>query len=204
MALDPVRAKPDDDPDAFARALRTSAGFVFVDLAGTILVASQGVLDLLGYAGPQLTGQRLSAFVPALHRDGIAAQLAQVLRHRTGIYETQVPFVCKDRTGIDLRLRVAAIEAEGRPLGGFALLDPVDRSQRSGGVGPHAVVTPRQRQVFERLLDGVTVQEIGGSLGISVNTARMHIKNMHSATETRTLHGLAIWAIRHGDCCLGE
>jgi hypothetical protein len=29
----------------------------------------------------------------------------------------------------------------------------------------------------------------------------MHVKYMHASTQTRTLHGLAIWAMRHGDCC---
>ncbi|MEE8422535.1 MAG: LuxR C-terminal-related transcriptional regulator [Dehalococcoidia bacterium] len=196
--------QPVDESDDLGTAIRTSAGLIFVDLTGAILVASQGALDLLGCAGPELADRRLSSFVPALHRDSIAAQLAQVLRRQTGVYETRVPFVRRDRTGIDMRLRVAAIEAEGTPLGAVALLDPVEGARPSDGAGLHAVVTPRQRQVLERLLDGVTVQHIADSLGISVNTARMHIKNMHSATETRTLHGLAIWATRHTGCCRGE
>ncbi|HJM74847.1 MAG TPA: LuxR C-terminal-related transcriptional regulator [Dehalococcoidia bacterium] len=50
-------------------------------------------------------------------------------------------------------------------------------------------------------MDGVTVQEVADTLHISVNTVRMHIENMHASTQTRTLHGLAIWAMRHGECC---
>lgn len=204
MTLTAPPCQPVDESDDLGTAIRTSAGLIFVDLTGAILVASQGALDLLGYAGPELADRRLSSFVPTLHRDSIAAQVAQILRRRTGSYETRVPFVRRDRTGIDVRLRIAAVETEGKLLGAVALLDPVERARSSDGVGSHAVVTPRQRQVLERLLDGVTVQHIADTLGISVNTARMHIKNMHSATETRTLHGLAIWATRHTGCCRGE
>jgi PAS domain S-box-containing protein len=195
LSLNSSLAQPDDEPGELAAALRSAGGCVFIDLAGAILVASQGTLDLLGYAGPELTGRRLASFVPAPHRDGISVQVAQVLRRRTGVHETEVPFVRRDRTGIDVRLRVAAVEAEGELLCAVTLIDQVETAGTTGGAGPHAVVTPRQRQVLERLLDGVTVQDIAGSLGISVNTARMHIK------KHAQLHGdaHALWPGNLGD-----
>ncbi len=177
-----------------------AAGVLLIDAECTIVVASQGALDLLGYAGPELAHLRLRTLVPALQREQVMQDIEAVLHGQSAEYSATLPLVRKDRTGIDLQIHVSALESQQRSLGALVTAEPV-APPAGDGAGPHAAFTPRQRQVMSRLLDGVTVQEFGTTLGISVNTARMHIKNMHSSTGTRTLHGLAIWALRHEDCC---
>lgn len=187
-------------PDAANGILRRSSGLLLVDPTGSIVLASQSALDLLGHGRPEVTDRRLVSFIPSMHRERIARQIADVLTANSDECEAELPLVRKDRTGVNVRLQVIGVEARGGPIGALAMLDPVAPEQRDWP-GPHVPITPRQRQVIGRLLDGVTVQEIADTLHISVNTARMHIKNMHATTQTRTLHGLAIWAMRHRDCC---
>ena len=180
--------------------MRRSPGLLLVDPAGIIVLASQNALDLLGHEGPELTDRRLASFAPSMHRERLDGQIDDVLAATSEAYEIDLPLVRKDRTGIEVHLRVVGVAAAGEPIGAIATLDPVAPEHRDWP-GVHVHVTPRQRQVLARLLDGVTVQDVADTLQISVNTARMHIKNMHASTQTRTLHGLAIWAMRHGECC---
>ena len=165
------------------------------------MLVSQSALDLLGHGRAEVTNRPLISFLPSMHRERVSSQIADVLMATSDACEAELPLVRKDRTGINVRLRVVSVEAGGEPIGALVTLDPIAQ-QQGDGPGPHVPITPRQRQVLDRLLDGVTVEEIAKTLHISVNTARMHIKNIHAAVQTRTLHGLAIWAMRHRDCCI--
>ena len=44
--------------------------------------------------------------------------------------------------------------------------------------GPESALSPRQRQIFDLLLDGRQNQEIGDALGISPRTVEVHVTNM--------------------------
>ncbi len=61
--------------------------------------------------------------------------------------EAELPLVRKDRTGVDVRLRVVGIVAAGESAGAIATLDPVAPEQLDWP-GRHASITPRQRQVL--------------------------------------------------------
>lgn len=191
------------ESDIASHMLRASSGLLLVDPSGSIVLASESALHLLGYGRSEVTHHNLVSFVPSMDREQVAREIADVLAANVEVCEAELPLVGKDRTGINVRLRVVGLEAQGEPIGGLATLEPIALEQRDWP-GRHVPITPRQRQVLGRLLDGVTVQEIADTLHISVNTARMHIKNMHATTQTRTLHGLALWAIRHRDCCLSD
>lgn len=65
-----------------------------------------------------------------------------------------------------------------------------------------AHITSRESDILVRLVDGGTILEIADDLGIRVTTARMHVRHLHVSVGSRTLHGLAVWAIRHRECCL--
>lgn len=40
-------------------------------------------------------------------------------------------------------------------------------------------LTRRELQIADKLLDGATVREIAGEIGISVHTAKTHVKNIY-------------------------
>ncbi|MGH8967660.1 MAG: response regulator transcription factor, partial [Actinomycetes bacterium] len=56
-----------------------------------------------------------------------------------------------------------------------------------------AVLTPREREVLQCMVDGLGRAEIAGRLGLSANTVRTHTQNLlakldtHSALEAITL-----------------
>jgi PAS domain S-box-containing protein len=183
---DSITMRPAEISQTAALDPLAAAGVMLIDAECTIVVASQGTLDLLGYAGPELANRRFRTLIPALQREQVIHEVEAALRGHSAEYSATLTLVRTDRTGIDLQIRVTVLKTENRAVGALVTADPIV-PPTGDGAGPHAAFTPRQRQVMSRLLDGVTVQEIGTTLGISVNTARMHIKNMHSSTGTRTL-----------------
>ena len=66
---------------------------------------------------------------------------------------------------------------------------------------PHATFSPRQRDVLELLLSGRAVKELARELGMSENTARGHVRMIHTKTGTHSLGGLFVWAREHATCC---
>lgn len=68
----------------------------------------------------------------------------------------------------------------------------------------HRALTPRERDVALALLGGLSVKEIGGSLNVGTDTARMHIKHAHRKVGSQNLHSLALWSSKHRVCCLHD
>lgn len=64
-----------------------------------------------------------------------------------------------------------------------------------------ASITARQRDVLSILLTGATLVEVAELLGLSRDTVKMHVRRTHAAVGTHTLHGLAVWGVRHRECC---
>lgn len=59
-------------------------------------------------------------------------------------------------------------------------------------------LTPREKDVLCLLASGNTVKEIAANLGISVNTALTHRKNISSKLGIRSVSGLSLYAMMNG------
>jgi DNA-binding NarL/FixJ family response regulator len=60
------------------------------------------------------------------------------------------------------------------------------------------VLTLRERQVLELLAEGMRNKEIGASLGISADTAGMHVKNIYAKLDVHDRTAAVTKAIRRG------
>jgi DNA-binding NarL/FixJ family response regulator len=66
------------------------------------------------------------------------------------------------------------------------------------GPDRHPELRPRERDVLMRLADGMTSQEIGDDLFLSVNTVKTHTRNLYRKLGVRTRVAAANWARDHG------
>ncbi|HEX7136078.1 MAG TPA: response regulator transcription factor [Iamia sp.] len=57
---------------------------------------------------------------------------------------------------------------------------------------------PRELDVLVRLADGMTSQEIGDDLFLSINTVKTHTRNLYRKLGVRTRVAAANWARDHG------
>lgn len=57
-----------------------ATGVMLIDAECTIVVASQGTLDLLGHARPELANRRFRTLIPALQREQVIHEVEAVLR----------------------------------------------------------------------------------------------------------------------------
>ena len=63
--------------------------------------------------------------------------------------------------------------------------------------GDH-VFSPRELDVVRLIVDGLTNQEIGDRLGVSLRTIHSHVASAMRKTDTRSRTQLAIHALRAG------
>lgn len=64
-------------------------------------------------------------------------------------------------------------------------------------------LSPREVEVIELVVDGLSNKQIAGRLGISGRTVRAHIGSAMEKTGTRTRTQLAVHALRTGLVALG-
>ncbi len=67
-----------------------------------------------------------------------------------------------------------------------------------GGEGSPPLLSPRERDVLERLAAGRTNKEIAAALHLSVHTVERHVANIFLKLGTRTRAETTAWAHRHG------
>ncbi len=68
----------------------------------------------------------------------------------------------------------------------------------------HVGLTARERGVALLLLEALSLKEIAERACISEETVRMHVEHTHAKTDTKNLQGLALWAVAHRACCVGD
>jgi DNA-binding NarL/FixJ family response regulator len=59
-------------------------------------------------------------------------------------------------------------------------------------------LSPRERQVLQLLIDGLSDKEIAAQLGISPFTAIRHVQNILTKLDVRSRTAAATYAVRHG------
>jgi DNA-binding NarL/FixJ family response regulator len=61
-----------------------------------------------------------------------------------------------------------------------------------------SALTPREREILDCLVDGLSNAEIGRTLHISANTAANHVRAILLKTGCANRTEVATWAVRHG------
>ncbi len=85
--------------------------------------------------------------------------------------------------------------------GGGAYVDP--RLDRSAAPAAGRVLSPREREVIGLMAEGLTADQIGTRLGVSVETVRTHVRNVIRKLQARNrVHAIAI-ALERGEVALG-
>jgi DNA-binding NarL/FixJ family response regulator len=97
---------------------------------------------------------------------------------------------------------VSAIE---RIVAGGSYVDPrLDRillSPRATAQLPQ--LSPREREIMHLMAEGRTAEAIGGTLGVSVETVRTHVRNVIRKLQARNrVHAIAL-ALERGEIALG-
>ena len=82
-----------------------------------------------------------------------------------------------------------------------AAVTSTERTRLSVGVTlerDRDALTPREREVVQLLLAGLSVEAMGAELGISANTVRTHLQNTFSKLRVNGRAEVAAWALRAG------
>ena len=188
------------------RALLEQAGMVVIgeasDGSETLCLARahQPEIAVLDIAMPHLNGletaRRLREIVPR-------TKIIVLTMHHEEIYVLEalqagvVGYVLKTQAAVDL---VQAIHAA---LQGVIYLSPrvtnaVVQAYLSSATLPSDPLTPREREIVQRIAEGQTTKEIAAHLGLSVKTVESHRINLMRKLGIHETATLVRYAIRRG------
>lgn len=109
-------------------------------------------------------------------------------------------YMVKDSAASELLIAVRSLHA-GRgyfgPQAAKALAEQLQHPERDLG-DPYGELTPREREVFHLLAEGLTTKEIARQLGISVKTAENHRARVLAKLGVRNTAELVRYALRRG------
>jgi DNA-binding NarL/FixJ family response regulator len=109
-------------------------------------------------------------------------------------------YLVKDSPASELIAAVHSLRA-GRgyfgPQAAKTLADQVQRPDRSME-DPYGALTPREREVFHLIVEGLTTKEIARRLGISAKTAENHRARVLDKLDVRNTAELVRYAVRRG------
>jgi len=116
-------------------------------------------------------------------------------------------YVLKQSGSTDLAKAIAAVRA-GRtylsaPLSERAIMAYVDKAHERPA-DPYESLTPREREVFRLVADGLTTAVIADRLGISPRTAEVHRMNVMRKLGISTHTDLVRFAIKRGVISLDQ
>jgi DNA-binding NarL/FixJ family response regulator len=60
-----------------------------------------------------------------------------------------------------------------------------------------AELSPREKQVVDRVVKGWTTQEIADDLGVCYDTIKLHLYRIRTKLGVRRTTQIATWAVRH-------
>ncbi len=66
----------------------------------------------------------------------------------------------------------------------------------------HAGLTPAERGVLLRTIEGASTQDIALMRAVSVHTIRTQIASIHRKLDVPTTTQAVVWGITHRECCL--
>jgi PAS domain S-box-containing protein len=98
---------------------------------------------------------------------------------------------------------VAAIEAVMKDASWFSqtVMEKLANLRQPNRAGPRvemAALTLREREVLERICEGLTDKEIGEKLGLSRNTVRNHVAALYGKIDVHRRSAAVVWARERG------
>jgi DNA-binding CsgD family transcriptional regulator len=163
------------------------------------LVDISGIVSWVNVAANALLGDRIGqpylSFIPSDLHTRVRTNFARKVYGGTPtVYEIAVLDAAGARRSF--RVRSAPLRHQGRIIGVFGLAIPMPDSH-VGDDDPLAL-TPRQMEVLRLLADASTTAEIARLLGVSVETARNHIRALLRRLGAHTRLEAVIEARRRG------
>lgn len=109
-------------------------------------------------------------------------------------------YLVKDSAGSELLAAVRSLHAGRGHFGPQASKALADQMQHPGRTteGPYGELTPREREVFHLIAEGLTTKEIARKLDISVKTAENHRGRVLDKLDMRNTAELVRYALRKG------
>jgi DNA-binding NarL/FixJ family response regulator len=86
----------------------------------------------------------------------------------------------------------------------FAGKLPEDEGDETPSADPLAALTPRERDVFVAVAEGLTNSEIAEKLFVSETTVKTHVGNILTKLALRDRVHVVVWAYEHGLVKPGE
>lgn len=157
---------------------------VLDDIAATLtLLDTEGHIVWQNEASLARVGDRrgvsyLTLIAPE-HRHGAAKEFAR-LRAATGDWSRRPVVVAADRRRVRSLAISVPLRAGGEFAGVLALGLPLENDP------PRWSLTPRQLETLALLADGRSTKEIAKSLGISLETARNHVRRLLHALDVHS------------------
>ncbi|MGD9583229.1 MAG: response regulator [Lysobacterales bacterium] len=109
-------------------------------------------------------------------------------------------FLLKDSASNELLAAVRALAAGRGYFGTHASKVLAQQVQQPRGMldDPYRGLTPREREVFHLIVEGMTTKEIAKRLAISTKTAENHRSRVLDKLEVRNTAEVIRYAVRHG------
>jgi DNA-binding NarL/FixJ family response regulator len=109
-------------------------------------------------------------------------------------------FLLKDSAGSELLAAVRALAAGRGYFGGHAAKVLAQQMQQPHArlEDPYRGLTPREREVFHLIVEGLTTKEIARKIDVSTKTAENHRARVLDKLEARNTAELVRYAVRHG------
>lgn len=97
----------------------------------------------------------------------------------------------KDQTASDMQFALPAVTAASEPAAAA-----IDAAGISAGQRIEAILTPRQRDVFELIVQGMSNKEIARNLQLAEGTVKIHIKALFAKLGVRRRAAVAVAGTR--------
>lgn len=183
---------PNDRPDAAPAGLTSHFWAIFTRSANPMLLANNrreyvdanaAAVEMLGYPREELMRLRIEDLTPPEHLDTVEEAWAGFLAEGTAVGEYEV--VRADGTRLTAEYNATAYVLPGLHLSIFLQEAEAD----DGGeieVPEDMLLTPREREVLERVALGESSAEVAEHLVISPETVRQHVQNTLHKLGART------------------
>lgn len=166
-------------------------------------LATRPDVAVLDFSMPRLSGLEV---VRRLRKQLPATRLLMLTVHDeeeyvlSAVKEGAAGYLVKDSAASDLIEAVRALHSgQGYfgPQASKALADQLHRP-RPETTDPYGPLTPREREVFHLVVDGMTTKEVAAELGISVKTADNHRSRLMEKLDLHNTAELVRYAARRG------
>lgn len=164
-----------------------------IDRDGTIRWVNRATEQLLG----EVVGRKFTRFVAPEDVHAAREIFARKLLGRAGATDFTLRLLDPTGRRVTVEFNSVPVREDGSVVGVFGLGRPLQTTE-APGPGPAPALTPRQHEILRLLAQGLSTGTIAGSLGLSEETVRNHIRALLAALDAHSrLEAVAV-ARRYG------